>query len=138
MILFSTTITKVSNNNISVLSVVAGRDEEVGHLGQLILSEGQFVLTPVVLVSSLPALDSLLDGCCKNWLVMIREESSDYLILVVCHGGTCPGRPAGEEQRPGPCGGRPSPLNRGPAQLRDDERQTAGDHFPCCGPQPPM
>ena len=48
------------------LSVVAGRDEEVGHLCQLILSEGQFVLTPVVLVSSLPALDTLLDGGCKE------------------------------------------------------------------------
>ena len=46
----------------TTLSVVAGRDEEVGHLCQLILSEGQLVLTPVVLVSSLPALDTLLDG----------------------------------------------------------------------------
>ena len=51
-----------STTDIQILSIVTRRDEKVGHLRQLVLSKGLLVLTPVVLVSSLPALDTLLDG----------------------------------------------------------------------------
>ena len=50
------------STDIQILSIVTRRDEKVGHLRQLVLSKGLLVLTPVVLVSSLPALDTLLDG----------------------------------------------------------------------------
>ena len=63
------------NHVKAALSIVTRRDEKVGHLRQLVLSKGLLVLTPVVLVSSLPALDTLLDGGWnKTMLSVLRER----------------------------------------------------------------
>ena len=56
----------------AALGIVTGRNEKVGHLHQLVLSEGLLVLTPVILVSSLPALDSFLDGGWKEKMIRLR------------------------------------------------------------------
>ena len=41
---------------LDISSVVAGRNKEVGQLGELIFCEGRLVLAPVVLVGSLETL----------------------------------------------------------------------------------
>ena len=67
---------------MSCLGIVAGGDQEVGQLGQLVLSEGRAVLRPVVRVSPLPVLDCLLDGGGDGLFVMemvaeVEQERGD-------------------------------------------------------------
>ena len=64
------------------LGIVAGGDQEVGQLSQLVLGEGGAVLCPVVSVGPLPVLDSLLDGGGDGLLVMevvtqVEQERGD-------------------------------------------------------------
>jgi len=54
-----------------VLGVVAGRDQEICQLRQLIICELELVLDPVVLVCSLEALETFLDRG-WNWLLVVQ------------------------------------------------------------------
>jgi len=64
--------TPASNNLSSLLSVVARGDQQVGQVYQLVFSEGFLMLSPVVLVSSLETLQTLLN-CGWNWLLVMQE-----------------------------------------------------------------